>query len=120
MGPVWGGPRTGIHWLENRETVRAVEISGDVVRNEQAGGGTHGLRVTDRSRGPYPAASTGARTRYGVSGKQVVSYPVEKSTKSSVLRDQLRLRGSIGMRAAGCVPALHDSSPGLADVLLPQ
>jgi hypothetical protein len=36
MGPEWAGPRIGArpHWLENRGTIPAVEISVDIVRQE--------------------------------------------------------------------------------------
>lgn len=37
-GPGWPEDHTTVHWLENRGTVPAVEISVDVVRTEQAGG----------------------------------------------------------------------------------
>jgi hypothetical protein len=35
MGREWAGPRIGTpHWLENRGTIPAVEISVDIVRQE--------------------------------------------------------------------------------------
>jgi quercetin dioxygenase-like cupin family protein len=38
-GVGWPEDRNTVHWLENRGTVPAVEISVDVVRHESAGGG---------------------------------------------------------------------------------